>query len=337
MFAFIRSISFTVQAMIPVVALILFGVAWFLPGNLQPGLIYGNGLFYLPADGWMYTLWTGMASLPLWAQILPACITAIFIAVLLAGTDMANILMGRRSYALAFVYLLLLASGGHFFLFHPAMPATLLMVVSQRFLLALYKRETEYAIVFVMGFAWGAAALLYPPVLALAPALLLGLLLMVSTNWRHWLVCIMGLALPGVLASVCWYLLGDLSYEMRTFFSWFKLREFALPAYLLKEPFVAAWMLLLVVWTVLATMRYRNPKIQSRQLFQHNFLLFVNILVVTVLMKTVAIEFTWLLVLPLSYFMTFWALEESRGWVRDLFFFSLIAAFVFFRIRGLII
>jgi hypothetical protein len=160
---------------------------------------------------------------------------------------------------------------------------------------------------------------------------------MVSTNWRHWLVCIMGLALPGVLASVCWYLLGDLSYEVRTFFSWFKLREFALPAYLLKEPFVAAWMLLLVVWTVLATMRYRNPKIQSRQLFQHNFLLFVNILVVAVLMKTVAIEFTWLLVLPLSYFMTFWALEESRGWVRDLFFFSLIAAFVFFRIRGLII
>ena len=337
MFGFIRSISFTVQAMIPVLAIALFGVAWFLPGSLQPATLFGNGLFYLPADGWLYTLWLRLEELPLWAQILPACLTVILTAFLLVGNDMSNILMGRRSFAIAIVYLFLLASGGHFFIFHPAMPALLLMAVSQRFLLMLYKRETEYALVFVMGFTWGTAVLLYPPVLTLVPALLLGLLLMVSTNWRHWLVSIMGIAMPAAIASVCWLLLGDLDYEVRTFASWFSLRGLAVPEFLKKEPFVAAWLGLVIIWAAVASSRYRNPKIQSRQLFQHNFLLFVNILVSTILLKTVAIEFTWLLVLPVSYLLTFWALDHKRNWVRDLFFFSLIASFAFFRIRGLLI
>jgi len=65
MFGFIRSSSFATQAMVPVIGLILFGVAWFFPGNLQPGAQYGNGYFYLPADGWMYTNWQGMSHFPL--------------------------------------------------------------------------------------------------------------------------------------------------------------------------------------------------------------------------------------------------------------------------------
>ena len=80
MFGFIRSISFTVQIMVPVVGLILFGVAWLLPGNLQPGDTYGNGFFYLPSEGWLYTLWQGMARMPLWSQMAVSCLTAIHTA-----------------------------------------------------------------------------------------------------------------------------------------------------------------------------------------------------------------------------------------------------------------
>jgi hypothetical protein len=83
-------------------------------------------------------------------------------------------------------------------------------------------------------------------------------------------------------------------------------------------------------------MKYRNPKIQSRQLFQSNFLLFVSILLVAVFLKTVSLEILWLLVIPLSYLVTFWALRVQRAWMRELFFVTLLLAFAFFRIRNLV-
>lgn len=336
MFGFIRSISFTVQAMIPILGLILFGIAWYLPGNFQAGNVLGNGLYYLPQEGWLYSLWLKLSGFPLWVQMVPSYLIAIFTAILLVRNDMKNLLMGRRSYAMAIVFLFLVTSGGHFFIFHPAFLAGLLMVLSQNSLLNLYKQETDYSIVFMVGFTWGVAILLYPPACVLAPAMLIGLMLMVSTRWRHWLAILMGLAIPALLAGSCWYLLGDLDYELDTFLSWIKFRQAVFPAFLIKEPFIAAWFGLILIWIAIATFRYRNPKIQSRQLFQTNFLLFVFTLFMVVFLETVSVEFIWIMVIPVSYLMTFWALEVKRGWVRDLFFLSLLLSFVFFRIRSLI-
>ncbi len=327
MFGFIRSISLSVQAFIPILGLVLFGVAWLLPGNTQ--------LYYLPKDGWLYAHWLDMAEYPLWAQILPSYLIAILTAIMLVANDMRNTLMSRRSYSLAIVFLFLLGSGGHYFLFHPAFLSSLLMVFSQRFLLNLYKRETDYSIVFLVGFSWGLAVLLYPPALLITPAILFGLLVMVATGWRHWIVILMGLTIPALLMGACWFLLGDLDYEIETFLSWFKIRHLAIPAFLSKEPFIAAWFGLILIWAVVATVKYRNPKIQSRQLFQANFLQFLFTVLMTVILESVSVEFIWVMIIPLSYLMTFWALEVKRGWVRDLFFLSLIAAFTFFRFRGL--
>ncbi|MFA6128968.1 MAG: DUF6427 family protein [Bacteroidales bacterium] len=336
MFGFIRSISLTVQVMIPVLGLIFFGTAWFFPGSLEPGTVYGNGFYYQPSDGWLYPMWLQMSRLPLWAQTVPSFLVAVLTAGLMVRSDMKNQLMGVRSYAIAFVFLFLLASGGHFFLFHPAMIAGYFMILSYRFLLDLYKEETNYPTVFAMGFSWGVATLLYPPVGMLFPALLFGLLLMVATEWRHWLVSLMGLVVPALLVSVFWFLTGDLAYQIDTFLSWFKMRHSILPPFITKEPLLGAWFGVMLVWIIVASIKYRNPKIQSRQLFQSNFLLFILTLFITFFLQTVSIEILWILIIPLTYMMTFWALKVERGWVRDLFFFTLILSFAFFRVRGLL-
>ncbi len=336
MFGFIRSISLSVQVMIPVIGLILFGVAFVLPGSMAPADPFGNGLYLLPKEGWLYSFWMGIDRWPLWAQILPSYFTALLTALLLVSNDQKNLLIGRRSYAMAFVFLFILASSGHYFLFHPAFLAGMMMVFSQRFLLDLYKHETDYSVVFLVGFTWGVAVLLYPPVLVITPAILFGLLLMVSTSWRHWAVVIMGIAIPALLAGIFWYLIGDLDYQWDTFLSWFQIRNPGMPAFAGKEPFILAWLGIILVWTVIASLKYRNPKIQSRQLFQSNFLWFFCGALAAVFLETVTVEILWLMVIPLTYLMTFWLLELRRGWVRDLFFLSLLASFIFFRIRGLL-
>lgn len=336
MFGSVRSISFTAQVMIPILGLIFFGIAWVLPGNMQAGDVYGGGFYHLPDEGWLYPLWMQMARLPLWARILPSFLLSVITAALMVRTDMDNLLMGMRSYAIAFVFLFLLCSGGHFFLFHPAMLAGYFMVLSYRFLLDLYKDETGYSIVFAMGFSWGTAILLYPPVALLIPAILIGLLLMVTTNWRHWVVILMGLSVPALLVSIFWLLMGDLGYEANAFFSWFDIRQSFLPGFISMEPVMAAWLGLIMIWAIVASVKYRNPKIQSRQLFQANFILFVSMLLIALFLESVSAEILWLLTIPLSYMMTFWVLKVERGWVRDLFFFSLLLSFALYRIYHLI-
>lgn len=332
MFGFIRSTSFLTQAMIPILGLTLFGIAWYFPGNLGHGNIYGNGFFYIPSSGLLYSLWLGMARLPLWAQMVPSCLITILTAGLLVRTDLKDLLMGSRSYAIAYVFLFLVTSNGHSFLFHPAMLSGYFMVLSYRFLLDLYKEETGYSLVFTMGCTWGIAILMYPPIGLITPALLTGLLLMINTVWRHWLVGLLGIILPALLVAFVLFMTGGLENEVYAFLSWFELRPDLIPEFILKEPFIAAWLGLILIWTVIASINYRNPRIQSRKLFQANFILFVSILFMTAFLETVSVEVLWILVIPVSYLMTFWALRVQKGWLRDLFLLSLLLFFSFFRL-----
>jgi hypothetical protein len=335
MFGFIRSISLTAQIMVPVYGLVFFATAWFLPGAMKPAEVIGNGLYYQPADGWLYGLWAGMARLPFWMQVLPAYLTALVSAILLVRNDLDNLLMGRRSFAIAFVFFTLLGSQGHFFVFHPAFIAGIFLILSQRFLLYLYKSEADFSLVFLAGFCWSVAILLYPPVLVLIPALIFGVLLMISTTWRHWTVLFLGLALPFLIISSIFALTGQLSYQVDSFSSWFGIRTQLLPDFLVREPFLAAWFGLLLFWIVLASVRYRNPRIQSRQFLFSGFIFFLILTGATLVLKSVSVEVLWLLILPVSYLMSYWLLEARKGWVRDLFFLSILASFVFFRIRAL--
>jgi len=336
MFQFIRSSSFTAQAMVPVTGVLLFAAGFLFPGSLTSGPVYGSGFYYLPADGWLYSHWSQLAKLPLWVQILPTFILAVMTAWWLIRQDMKNLLMGRRSYGIGYVFMFLLVSQGHLFLFHPAFLSAFLMLLGTGYLITMFKQETMYELVFGFSFTWGTAVLIYPPAAMLVPVIIIGLAVMVSATWRHWTVALMGLILPASVCSAVFYLTGDLDYQITSFFTWFRIRTALIPPFLNKEILIAAWFGILVVWMIVASVGYRNPKVLSRQLFMVNFFHFMLVIVMVALLDTVGVEAFWLMLVPLTYFITFWALEVRRNWVRDLFFFSLTASFVFFRIRGLI-
>jgi len=336
MFKFVRSSSLTAQIMIPVIGFLFFASGWFLPARLAPGEVYGNGYYYLPTDGLFYNWWRLLAALPLWVQVVPTLLLAVVSALSLVHEDTRHLLLGRRCFGIAYVYLFLVASSGYLLLAHPAFLAGYLMLLGTGFVLDLFKNEAKYDLVFGFCFTWGLAALIYPPVVVVLPVIIIGLAVMVSTLWRHWVVALTGLILPALITVMVLYLTGDLQYEISSFLQWFRLRTTWPPDYLTREPFLLAWLGILLFWIVVASLSYRNPKIQSRQLFLVNFSQFLFLLVMALGLETVSVEVLWLLLVPVTYLLTLWALEVRRGWVRDLFFLSLLASFIFFRIRGLV-
>ncbi len=325
MFRFVKSISLATQLLVPVFAFILFAPGYFSPEA---------GDFFRPNEGLVYGFWEYMAGLSSWIPLLLSGVAALVSAMLLSAIDLRNLLMGQRSFAIAFVFLFLLASSGQAYFFHPAFLSGLFVLLSNRFLLELYKTESSYTLTFSTAFYWSLGGMLYPPLLLTVPVLFAGLILMGAPDLRHWLVLLTGLAVPFGLISAVWFLSGNLDYQFSSFVSWFSLREEVIPGFIRANPYIAIWLGLVVFWILVASIGYRNPKIQSRRLFLINFIQFVLLLVTTILIETVKTEIAWLLIIPVSYLLTFWVLDIKKPWKRDLFFITLILSWLFFLLKG---
>ncbi|MFO7617994.1 MAG: DUF6427 family protein [Bacteroidales bacterium] len=325
MFRFIKSISLASQILVPVIALILFIPVPFLVEHTR---------FAVPPDGTLNLLGLAIGRLPAWASVLIAFLLTLFGALLLNGSDLKHLLTGRRSYAIAFVFIFLTTSSGQVSFAHPALFSGIAMLIGNKYLLELYKSDSSYPQVFSLAFSWSLAGLIYPPVFFILPVMVFGIILMGSNTLRHFLVFLAGLVTPvGILLAV-WYLIGNLDYELAALKYWLSFRFDPLPGFLRGNWLLSGWFILIFIWIAVASIGYRNPRVQSRRLFQTNFIQFLLTLAAAVLLAPVGPEIIWLLLIPVTYLLTFWLLEVGKGWKRDLFFISLLASWLAFLLNG---
>ena len=321
MFRFIKSISLASQILVPVIALILFIPVPFLTHESR---------FAVPPNGMHNEIGLLINQLPGWASALIAFLLTLFGAVRLNDGDLKHLLMSRRSYAISFVFIFLTASSGQAFYFHQAFLAGIAILVGNKYMLDLYKSETTFPLIFSLAFSWGLAGLIYPPVFFILPATIVGMVLMGSNTLRHFLVFLAGLVTPAGMLLAVWFLTGNLGYELNSLTYWFSFRLNPLPGFIRDNWLISAWLALIFIWIVIASAGYRNPRVQSRRLFQANFLQFILTLAVALLVVPVGPEIIWLLLIPVTYLFTFWVLEVEKGWKRDLFFISLLISWLVF-------
>jgi hypothetical protein len=203
-------------------------------------------------------------------------------------------------------------------------------------MLAHYKTESNYSNSFGVGFTIGLGTLLYPPLIFVLPLLGAGIGLLVSTTWRHWAALIWGLVMPPGIAAFILMLTGNLAYQAGSFLNWFEFSVELPPDFIREQPFLAAWFGLILIWIIIASIGYRNPRIQSRQLFMVNFFLFVILVAISLFMKSISSEITWFLIIPVSFLITFWSLNVRKGWLRDLFFLSMMGSWLFLQLKDLV-
>ncbi|NLO69011.1 MAG: hypothetical protein GX098_10670 [Bacteroidales bacterium] len=321
MFRFIKSISLVVQILVPVIALIFFLPVPFL--SLEPP-------YAIPQDGIHHDIGQVISRLPHWAPVLASLLVTLAAALMLNTSDRKHVLTGRRSYAIAFVFIFLIASSGQAFFFHPAFLAGLLILNGNRYLLEQYKTESSYPLVFSQAFNWSLAGVIYPPVFFILPAVVIGMVLMGSATLRHFLVLLAGLITPIILVLAIWFLTGQLDYEMASIQEWFALRIDFIPNFLRSNWLILGWLLLILVCIIIASVGYRNPRVQSRRLFQVNFIQFILTLGIPFFVPLVGPEIIRILLVPGTYFLTFWLLEVDREWKRNLFFIMMLASWLTF-------
>jgi hypothetical protein len=140
-----------------------------------------------------------------------------------------NETLSKPSFFPAFIYLLISFEGFTSFEFHPAFMSNLLIVLGVMRMMKSYRVENAKAMFFDGAFMISSATLFYFPSITLIPLVFICLLILRPFLWREWVISLMGIAAPHLLAASIMYLMGTLSrYYNEGMFSGFSLTSLQL-------------------------------------------------------------------------------------------------------------
>ncbi len=112
----------------------------------------------------------------------------------------------RINYLPALVYVLFGLSNPTWLYFNPVLLANVLILLSIRRLLRIYRIANATSMLFDAGVFMGLAVLVYPPMALVLPFLWVGMTQLRSSSFREWLLPMAGLLVPVVYtAAAYWY------------------------------------------------------------------------------------------------------------------------------------
>ena len=328
MFGFVRSPLATIQVLIPVIGLILF-----IPGfaNLQLPVPYQH-----TGEGWFYLQWKAMLEWPIFVQVGIGLMCLAVLTILLVNLDQRFQLSGGRTFILSFVILFLASSNGHLFRYHPAMLAACFLSLSYYYLVVLYKTSQPGFTLFNMAFSYGMAVLIYPPLIIVIPAMMLGMLLNVTPVWNNWTLLITGFSAPFLLVWIVFHTLLHQTYVANGFFRWFEIRK-EWPAEVVNlSPILILWIAGFILFILIASSSYRNLKNISRQFYLVLVVQFALSLIAALLFQTVSFEIFWIWIIPASFLFTLWIYKMRKGFGRELFFLFFSGLWVYLVVSGIL-
>lgn len=307
--------------LIPIAALLLFTAAVFLP-EPPPHLIH-NG------EGWLYTFWTKSTSWPLVWQLLLTWIILLGTVWKLTYIDHHFEIRDNRSFTVAWLFLFLVLSPGILERFHPVYLATLMLLFSFRFALALYRSHQPPFTVFNLAVAYSISILIYPPFVLFLPVMIFSYFLMKTRGPGYLSVFIIGILAPLTLCGVTLLLLGEARYLLEDLLKWFEIRSTWPPLALDQPPYFWVWLTVIGIWVIWGSLRFRSQKNLSRQFHLFLFFFFLSGILIFSGLERVGSEFLWVLLVPVVFLLANWIDSARSGWFRDLFFLVLMGFWIF--------
>ena len=253
----------------------------------------------------------------------------IFIALWLSMMNTKFILMEKRSYLPAIIYLLIASSYLPLQQLNPAVFASVFLVFSIEIILDSYKKEGLALEFFQAAFFISIGTLFYAKAAFLMFVVWVGLSLLRTFQWREWTFTILGFFTPYVFLFAWYYLSGQDMAE-----NWEKIRynfvHDRASGYLNLYYLLFYGYLLLVV--VLASRKmigtYQILKIYIRKFFRLNFWIFAFILAAFLVIYSRAIEMIYFLAVPVSYVLSYYFFNIRSKLAGEIIFALLFAGYI---------
>jgi len=328
MFRFVKSTRPGVWLSLPVTVAILL-IPAFMQQNLPEPLVHTG-------EGWLYMWWKQSLSWsPVWqiAMNLPIMLALMMV---LYRIDTKYQITEERSYLVPWMLVFLVLTPGFFYQSHPAYLAGLSLAGSYMTSLALYRARFPAFMIFNSSFLLATAILIYPPLIWLLPVWVLLVGLMSSPIPHQWTIFMLGIITPILLVIMAAMLAGEANYMWQDFFRWFEFRKSWPPAFIGASTYGWIWMLWILVFIVIATLRFRSQKNLARQIFLVFFFQFLAGLLAMTLMETVGVEMLFIMMIPVTFLLGNWIRQSRSGWLRDLLFSGMIGFWIWIHISSFV-
>jgi len=252
----------------------------------------------------------------------------IFIALWLSMMNTKFILMEKRSYLPAIIYLLIASSYLPLQQINPAVFASVFLVFSIEIMLDSYKKEGLALEFFQAALFISIGTLFYARAAFLMFVVWAGLSLLRTFQWREWTFTILGFFTPYAFLFAWYYLSGQDLAENWEKFRYNFVHDRA-SGYLNLFYLLFYGYLLLVV--VLASRKmistYQILKIYIRKFFRLNFWIFAFILAAFLIIYSRAIEMIYFLAIPVSYVLSYYFFNIRSKLIGEIIFTLLFAGY----------
>ena len=262
---------------------------------------------------------------PLLSVILSAVLTmllALLIDLLISRYQFIRI--RTRLPAILFVVLLGGFTGVHSL--HPAYFAAIFLVLALFRLFAIFDKPKAYNGIFDVGMLLGTGALFYLHLVFQLPAFLIGVLVLSrGTQWRSYLILILGFLLPFIFTLSYFFYVDRFQEIINLFVQSITTTVNHLKNNLPLQVYLGALVFFTIIASIDIAQHYDSKKVSSRKYFTVLFLVFAFSLAAFVLIPATSQEILILTTIPVTFLLSNFFVFLKRRFLGELLFTMLIA------------
>jgi hypothetical protein len=303
---------------IMLISIMLLLAVLFLPSFINTPRVLGQGIegdLYMPLKVFEKSAFLS----PLFAAVF-----ALTIALLILRLTNQFILISRRTYLSAFLFLVISGSFAEIKWINPVYVAALFLVLAFDRFIDSYRKEGEAMGFFEGSMLIGIAGMCYEPALAYIFTAWAALILFRSFRWREWIFTLTGLLLPYFFLGSYYFFTG------KSILSFFKKIEACFSQSADKQLHLSQILYLgLVAIVLLVASVYANRKLQGQKIHAgKSYVLFFYVFLISILLYAllpcVGIEIFIIASVPVSFLLAQFYAEAKQTWLLDLSFDALL-------------
>lgn len=268
-------------------------------------------------------------------SVLLSAVLVTFIALLIELIISRYQFIRIRTRLPAILFVLLVGGLAPLHTLHPVYFGALFLLLALLRFFRIFGEPKAYSIIFDVGFLLGVGSLFYVNLCIVVPAFLFGIsILSHGTNWREYLILLLGFFLPFIFALSYFFYTDQLGAVIEVFVDFVTQPINSLGGNLLLQIYLGILIFISLIASIDIARHYDTKKVSSRKYFMVFFFIFLFSMLGFVFIPVTSQEMLIISAIPLTFLLSnYLVFLKSRFW-GELFLFSLLAAIIAIQIYG---
>jgi hypothetical protein len=273
----------------------------------------------------LYSLLINLIGKDHFATVFLSLSVAVLLVFLIINFNTDIFFINERTFLPALLYIMVIAIFPEYQMLNPALPASLLLMLALKRIMAGYHKQGVAYNFFDAGILISTGSLFYANLIWFGAVVFIGIVLLRTVSLSEIAVTLLGLITPYLITFGLLYVLGNDPDELMTLIydNLFSVSTgYSFPRLTIVTLVFEAIIILISIGYII--MLQNTKKIKSRKTFTLLIWIFIISLIVYLAVPSSSVEIIWIAGIPVSYFLSHQFIYGKRKIVSEIFFSALL-------------